>query len=301
MVEETFEQRRSRATVKTYRYLRIGIVALAVFLGAAVVVARFGSTGQLGSISQYFYSPVRGVFVGTLVAMGLGLLAIKGRDKYGEDILLNLAGMLAPVVALAPTPRPTSRRTCPWGDEPTGVPGEFVAGVDNNMKALLTVGVLGLVAAWAIAVGPAIVKKKRPARRYVVGLAIGTLVVALFGWWFAERDGSCFYSGAHYAAAVPMFGLIVVVAVINAMRVNEGGAKPKVIPRCLMRWLYAAVAGSMAVVLVAAFVVVGYRKLVDGDAAPDLIFWVEVAILALFSVFWLLQTAHYWDDGVPDE
>ena len=47
---------------------------------------------------------VAAVFVGTLTAMGVCLIAIKGRDKPREDLMLNLAGMCAPVVAMVPGP-----------------------------------------------------------------------------------------------------------------------------------------------------------------------------------------------------
>ena len=95
----------SESTTETYLYLRVGLVALAVFLGASLVIElAFGDSPWLGSISAYYYTPVRSVFVGTLSAMGVCLIAIKGRDRPREDLMLNLAGMCAPVVALVPTP-----------------------------------------------------------------------------------------------------------------------------------------------------------------------------------------------------
>ncbi|MGH3366230.1 MAG: hypothetical protein ACRDOY_03415 [Nocardioidaceae bacterium] len=93
------------AARKTYRYLRVAVVAMAVLLGVSVgFEIVFGPRGDiLDSISAYYYTPVRGVFVGALLAVGLGLVAIKGREGP-EDLMLNLAGMLAPLVALVPTP-----------------------------------------------------------------------------------------------------------------------------------------------------------------------------------------------------
>ena len=92
-----------QAAIETYRYLRVGIVALALLLALAVVgEIVVGDAGLLGSISAYYFTPVRDVFVGVLVALGLGLIVIRGRGV--EDVLLNLAGMLAPVVAFVPTP-----------------------------------------------------------------------------------------------------------------------------------------------------------------------------------------------------
>ena len=86
---------------KTYRYLRIGLIGAAVMLAAAVVIERWHVDCWQGSISAYYYTPVRAVFVGALVAVGLSLIVIKGEGH--EDVYLNIAGMLAPVVAFVPT------------------------------------------------------------------------------------------------------------------------------------------------------------------------------------------------------
>ena len=93
-------------TRKSYRYLRVSVVALALLLGVSLVIEiLFGGRERFGSISGYYYSPVRSIFVGALVAIGPALISIKGRAGW-EDTLLDLAGMLAPVVALVPTPLP---------------------------------------------------------------------------------------------------------------------------------------------------------------------------------------------------
>src|SRR3954451_18005677 len=133
----------SESTTKTYLYLRVGLVALAVFLGASLVIElAFGETDWLGSISAYYYTPVRSVFVGTLCAMGVCLIAIKGRDRPREDLMLNLAGMCAPVVALCPTPLEDSA-AC--GTATRCVPASYVPGVENNIGALLVVGAVGFL------------------------------------------------------------------------------------------------------------------------------------------------------------
>lgn len=59
--------------------------------------------GSLGSINAYYYTPVRGMFAGALLGIGVCLVCIRGSTTV-EDVLLNAAGMLAPVVALIPTP-----------------------------------------------------------------------------------------------------------------------------------------------------------------------------------------------------
>ena len=85
----------------TYRYVRVGLVALVVFLLVSLLLTWEQSCLQ-GSISAFYYTRTHGVFVAALCAMGICLIAYKG-SLLGEDALLNFAGFLAFVVALAPT------------------------------------------------------------------------------------------------------------------------------------------------------------------------------------------------------
>src|SRR3954452_4355983 len=104
------------------------MVGLTLFLAASLVIELTLGDGEwLDSISSYFYTPVRGVFVGTLNAMSVCLIAIKGRDRPREDLMLNLAGMCAPVVALCPTPLEDSD-AC--GGAASCVPASYVPGVE---------------------------------------------------------------------------------------------------------------------------------------------------------------------------
>ena len=69
-------------------------MALVVLVFAAVVI-EWWSTGPSclqPSISAYYYTPVRAVFVGVLVTMGVCLIALKGSTE-AEDVLLNVAGI----------------------------------------------------------------------------------------------------------------------------------------------------------------------------------------------------------------
>ena len=91
------------AAVKTYNYLRIALAALVLLLFVSVALEWWAADGCLQpSISAYYFTPVRAVFIGVLVTMGVCLVALKGNTD-GEDVLMNLAGMLAPGVAFIPT------------------------------------------------------------------------------------------------------------------------------------------------------------------------------------------------------
>jgi hypothetical protein len=278
------------ASRKTYRYLRVAVVAMAVLLGVSVgIEIVFGPRGGiLDSISAYYYTPVRGVFVGSLLAVGLGLVAIKGREGP-EDIMLNLAGMLAPLVALVPTP--ISVPVAGFDVERRTVPAALVPAVENNVAALLVLGVVGLVfAAATVQDGPY-------RSRHLRGVAgAGVLLVGLAVWFGVGRES--FLEYGHYAAAVPMFALIVGVAVVNA-RHTKSGAVVSRLAAATYRRAYAAIAAAMGITIVIAGIFFALDS-AGNRPFPSWLFWVEVVLLALFAAFWVFQTAENWNEGLPE-
>lgn len=88
----------------TVRRLRVGIgsvgVALPIVLtlGYALVADR---PALLDSLSGYYHSPLRDVFVGSMCAVGVFLISY--RHRWPDDLLSTLAGVLAIGVALFPT------------------------------------------------------------------------------------------------------------------------------------------------------------------------------------------------------
>jgi len=284
----------SESTTKTYLYLRVGLVALTVFLGASLVIELVLGEGEwLGSISAYYYTPVRAVLVGTLTAMGVCLIAIKGRDRPREDLLLNLAGMCAPVVALCPTPLEDSA-AC--GTATRCVPASYVPGVENGIGALLVVGVLGVVFAART------VRRGADERRDLVALGASAAGVAGLALWFALGRGS-FLDYAHYGTAVPMFGLVVAVALVNAAKVDEfvaaGGTltmgRAETYKRAY-RWI-AYVMGWVIGGALALFVI---KAASGAEPFAHWVFVVEALLLVAFTAFWVLQTLQYAEDGAPE-
>jgi len=283
----------SESTTKTYLYLRVGLVALAVFLGASLVIElAFGETDWLGSISAYYYTPVRSVFVGTLCAMGVCLIAIKGRDKPREDLMLNLAGMCAPVVALVPTPLEDAN----CGSASRCVPKAYVPGVVNNVEALLVVGALGLVfAAYTV-------RRDRNERGDLVALGVAAAGLVGFALWFALGRDS-FLNYAHYGTAVPMFGLIIGVALVNAATVEQfvaSGGTLTVGRVTTFKRAYRAIAWFMGVVIAGALAVFVVKAATGSEPFSHWVFVVEALLLVAFTVFWVLQTVQYAEDGAPE-
>ena len=280
--------------VKTYRYLRLALAALVVLLFAAIVL-EWLATGRScwqPSISAYYYTPVRAVLVGVLVTMGVCLIALKGSTEP-EDVLLNIAGMLAPGVAFVPTPGTGECRSVPVD------PGDVGANVANNMQAVfvagLAVAAVVLLVARADAAGGTLGRWDR-AGIAVTGLLLGGGAV----WFYVDRDS--FVEHAHAAAAVPMFLALVVVVWLNARHVQET-VREGLMPAAESRYVpvYRAIAVGMLVAL-GATVAISLAT-----SSTSLVLWVEVVLISLFAAFWVVQTVELWHRGlrraapVPEE
>src|SRR3954468_20244083 len=91
--------------IKTWRYLRLALVALVVGLVVSVTYERTKVDCWPTSLSAYYYTPVHAYFVSALVAMGVCMFCLAGTTP-AEDILLNIGGIFAVIVGLVPTPHP---------------------------------------------------------------------------------------------------------------------------------------------------------------------------------------------------
>lgn len=267
--------------IKTYRYLRLAMPTLVVLLFAALTIEWFagGRRCLQESVSAYYYTPVQAVFVGVLVAVGVCLVAIKGSTEW-EDILLNAAGMFAPIVAFVPTPRPGVCRSVP-------VPAfDTAANVANNVGALLVMGVVAVLV--TVFVARREVAAGRWERRSTIGLATAVVtllaVAGLYLWARAQ-----FVEYAHYVAAFVMFGCIVGVVVINARLFGEVRESVGMTKASAYTNRYAVVAVLMVVATVVMYGVgaaFGWRHAV---------LWIEGVLILLFATFWVLQTQELWN------
>jgi hypothetical protein len=287
--------------LKSYVYVRTAMVGLLVGLGAAVLY-QTGSQGWhlLDSVSAYYYTPAQAIFVGSLIGLGACMIALRGTNDV-EDVFLDIGGMLAAVVAIVPTARskdyetavracrhsgspPLTHRASPILDCPTveALARATRDNIENNMTALLVVGVLGLLATVLFAL-----RYQRPAgtgappkglRPTWWGFALALLVwvAGAVGFW-AYLDW--FIDHAHYVAAGGLFVCIVVVALANVFR-RQG----KVTPATLLarRDPY----GWLGLLMVGVAVVMGVLVLVHLVS----LFWLEISVTFLFLVFWTVQT-----------
>lgn len=279
-----FEVLGSRNVIKTYRYLRVGMVGAVVLLAASIAIERTMVDCFQTSISAYYYTPVRAIFVGAMLAVGFALIVYKGRGS--EDFFLNFAGMLAPVVAIAPT---TDVGGC-WSTPPVPLPMDdgqlaewVVANIDNNFRALLVTGTIGLIVASVIAIavrlGPSV------AVEWERGTSISLLltgVILVVAWWAYEQWDD-FYTRAHGYAAVGMFVFLILAIVAKVLR--ERGN-----PNRRWFWVYVTIAALM----IAGGVLIPTTR-VFGDHT---VFALEAYEIALFAIYWILTTVENWDERV---
>jgi hypothetical protein len=261
--------------IKTWRYLRLAMIVVVLGLGVAIGFERSKTHPHCfqQSISAYYYTPVQAFFVGALVVIGACLVCLKGSSQ-AEDILLNLAGMFAPVVAFVPTPGSGSCMSVP------DISHDRNANVANNMFALLAVGALGLVILIVLVVRAAM-RGAEFSPLAIAGYCVAAAlwIVAAFVFGLARHF---FIENAHYTAAIAMFVCILVVAAINGFEpTTNRKAKP----------VYLGIAAAM----VLAAIVIGIAGLLGWD------YWVlaiEIALISLFAIFWATQTIELWHDGL---
>jgi hypothetical protein len=273
----------------TYRYVRVSLVALAVFLLVSLGITWWQSCPQ-GSISAFFYTRTHTVFVAALAAMGVCLIAYKG-SRIGEDALLNFSGFMAFVVALVPADAEGLCR--PW------LPSESdpFGGVANNVTALFVATAAGAALYLGLQRGrhdqpqptvapDACADAATPWKSVATALLriekwlpAGLLVISFLGaglmlWdWFAQR--------AHAFAASAMFLAITLVAVYHACYARAA-------VRHHRARFYATIAVLMLATVVLSIVFLFAH-------VPYGVLAVEIILIVLFGIFWGVQTWDVWD------
>ena len=283
--------------VATYRYVRLAIVTVIVALVVSLGLERAHATCWNGSISAYYYTPVHSVFVTTLAVIGVALFAIRGGTVL-EEVLLNMAALLAPVVAFKPTGWSTS--DCPSNLTSTSK-GQvntllssnlfFAKFSSNNLWTLMIAGVFGVVLAstitWlrhrrTVTTGADVVR----INWVELGVpALGAVGVAIAGFVWHGISVSTFNTHAHAYAAILMFILVGFVMVSTAGRQSSG----------LYKAVYVA-CPSLMVLGGAAVFAIGLATTWRHE-----VLILEIVQLSMFLVFWLAQTIQLWDGLVEKD
>jgi hypothetical protein len=287
---------RDVAALKTYRYLRLGLLAATAGLAYSIVAEarQSGVDCFLGSISGYYYTPAHSVFVGVMVAIGIMLLVIKGKTVI-EDACLSIAGMMSFIVAFIPTSDDV-QGVCraPMLDasryEPARGSPVVTASINNNLHALLFAGYVAVV----LFVGAYCIQRKLHGRppEYTVGtwvsLSAGLVLLlvasALLRWAYDwVLDG-------HARAAGAMFLFLAVAALANSYFGFRFGQTARV-----YAWIYGAVGVAM---ILSGVVFIAARSQDRSSLGGHLVLVVEAVEIGLFVVFWMVQTVERWHQTV---
>lgn len=269
-------------SLKTWRYLRLSIVILVLGLFASIAHEIYLAPGHCvqNSISAYYYTPTRGFFAGSLVAIGVCLFAIQGSTAW-EDLWLNLAGVCAPIVALVPTAN--ADKACA---SVASTNADRIEGIGNSMVTLLVVGALVLL----VCAGLALVARPGDGDaltwQNAVAWAVGALlwITLLMLFWRARGFVDV---NLHWIAAIGMFtfaGLAIALNVWDRKARNQPLSQ---------RLTYAALLG----VMVLAAIVHGALAIAHVDF-PNLVFSAELCEIVPFAAFWAVQTVHLWYVGM---
>ncbi|WP_327639608.1 hypothetical protein OHB24_14960 [Kribbella sp. NBC_00482] len=260
---------------RTYNYLRLAMIGVLIMLAVAVLREHWKTASDCwqGSISAYYYTPVHAVFIGSLVTIGICMIVLKGATTF-KDVLLNLGGLLAPVVAFVPTPNAGS---C-WSEAVVSRNAE--PDVSNNMLAYFVAGGLALLASAYIG----LTSKKKWDWKQVVGLATSVLLwLAGIIWFATSRDA--FVGNAHYTAAVLLFAVFIVIVFLST-RGQRNLPATRAPERKVFTGAYGGIAIAMCICLAIGLI---WRS--------SAILVVETLLLVLFVLYWVLRTAEQWRAG----
>lgn len=298
MVPGPVESLKSGDAIKTYRYLRIGMIGAVVLLAVSIVIEHGKAHCLQTSISAYYYTPVRAIFVGSMMAVGFALIAYKGEHSL-EDICLNFAGMLAPVVAVAPT---TDVGRC-WSVAPNPLPVQngslapwVATNVDNNFYALLIAGAIGLLVAVLIAIR--VNRGNRAPEERIESGTIWSLVVtgvALFIGWMLIRSWGDFNTRAHGFAALLMFVFLILAIIVKANDHLHEHERADNVNRDRDR-VWFRIYATVAALMILGGVLISWTRIFKEHT----VFALEAYEIAFFAFYWLVQTAENWKEKVVD-
>lgn len=320
------------AAVRTYTMLRLSMIGVLIALAISVVIAtkqEDGSWCWQPSISAYYYTPTRAVLVAALVTLGTCMIVLWGKNRW-EDASLNLAGLLAPVVAFVPT---SDANYCGVAKEKLSEQAETSdaaaltaqkqvdalitathRAIDNNVQTLAWIVGLSLLALLVLALQEksTIVPRSPSHTRWVSdpsfyfpwGLALLALAAGVVTY---NANNDWFYDNAHGWSATTMFVFIIIVVVANAYiqwKARASRLPPEdqtKAPRIdqLNRWARAYI-GVAALMVLAPIVVLLTKRIASVGWFDD--HWVlvlEATLIALFVVFWILQTLDRHGEGAP--
>ena len=282
---------------RTYRYLRLVMIGtvIAIFLAVALTWSEYEKL--IPTISHFFYTPAGVVFVGSLIAVSGAMVALSGGGV--QQVLLDVAAMLAPIIALVPTNADDAilqnlrQGLCP-ADKPVCVPVPFDGYATIGMTVWCVVVPAVLLGALAIGLADRRSNGRFTAQFIWTQVLCWAVWAAMVIWFTMFREA--FFAAGHYISAVAFFVVITLVALWQAIqgplktrRQIAAGEDPTPLQRRLP-WVYPVIALWLVIVLLFGGGI--FTGLIQ--KGPNGMFWVEAWGLIGFGVFWLVQTVQKW-------
>lgn len=175
--------------VQSYLWIRVIVGSVGIALPIVMVVAEAflgGGVHIRGSISAYYHTPMRDVFVGFLAVVSVLLVAyMSGRPKSWEFRYSLVAGVALALVIAFPTSRPAGLPDCRLDPVPTGCGltqhwfGEGGTAWVHGISAV--VFILGL-AAISFVFGRRAQKHEADRRKELVQFACGVAIFVALAW-----------------------------------------------------------------------------------------------------------------------
>lgn len=284
----------------TYRYLRLAVPAILIMLIVSVGL-QWWTTGHScwqTSISAYFFTPARGIFVGTLCALGACLIAYRGNTAF-EDAALNSCGVMAALVAFVPTARESICDVTTFS-QPNGVlvgaastpldgAADILAGVKNNFLAFMIVVILAQIIFLTLSRQ---LHGTLGRKVLIWGGVLNVIISVSAVVWYQTKPQTIERYG-HGVAAI-----LLVAGIASVMWNNYRDAKRKSASGTTSRFAetYRVIAGVMIVSLVALFAI---HWINDGWRHWLLV--LEILVFLEFLIFWCVQTAELWDFRTREE
>ena len=261
-------------TKQTYLALRFAMLLLTAMLAVSIVVQVFAVDDScfLHSISAYYHTVVRNVFVGALCAIGACLIVYRGNIDE-ENVALDYSGFMAFVVAFVPT---GYDRACSLTTVPSPSESAIADAAANNVLAVLVIALVAALAAWWLPwLRP---NPDGPIGKFAGTAVIVTVALLAVGLVFFLLEQDLFVRHGHGVAAVLLFAGIIAVVVFNA---RDFAAKRAV---SLWRNRYSVMAAVMTLSVIGSVALYWL-------GIPHAVLVAEALLIGEFALFWGMQTA----------
>lgn len=288
--------------LRTYTALRLGSVAVIAVLAISLWLEHRIDNCWQTSISAYYYTGVQSVFVGALITLGFVMVVLWGKTAF-EDGFLNIAGMLAPVVAFVPTNDAVKCGITQANGRPAS-PEEAQQVIDarehaiyNNMEAYVIVLTAVVLILLLLGVAAYQLEWKSITEHPVAywGPWAMALAVAIIGWALVNQDDhDALVHHTHSYAATFMFIFIGVVVAGVGHQKWTGKHERDEVPHKGWAGTYWILASLMLIGGLAINFVPGSH-----DFETHRTIWLEAFEIFLLAVFWGFQTWDRRNEGAP--